>query len=910
MRSLGRSKLFSKIFWSFSLGSILPVVLLALITYHHFSQTLRHHIENKLIAISDGRQAELRERLNAISTFVAERGTGPTPIRALEELTASLKAFGAQSEEYKQRDASYRGLFQRYLDMNLSMYDMLLVSREGDVVFSLKHESDFGANLNSPALKDTNLARLVDSVHTFLNVGISDYDFYPPSGRHALFVAAPVFGESRHLGTIVFQMEAKMLSEFAQNYTGLPSTGEIVLGKRVGHEIVLTMPTRFKADAAFQLKVKIDTASCLRSCASLQKAVLGETGLGFSTDYRGQKVLARWQYVPELNWGMVVKVDASEALAPVRALGIITAGVAMLMAFGIAFIAARFSRFIAEPILRLKEGSEIIGSGNLDHRVGLRLDNEIGDLSLAFDRMTENLKKTTASKQALEREVTERKRTEAALRRVNHFQAAIMAHAGAAIIATTPEGIITTFNTAAEKMLGYRAEEVVGKVTPELIHDPDEVRKRAELFSRELNATVRPGFEVMVAKAQRNLPNTYEWTYRRKDGSSFPVLLSVTALRNEQGDITGFLGVATDMTERKQDEERISKLLQAVEQSSATIVITDTRGAIEYVNPAFEKISGYTLEEAIGQNPRILKSGEQTVQFYRNLWETISSGKIWYGEFHNRKKSGELYWESASIAPIKNPEGKITHFVAVKEDISERKKREEELRQLSYELERSNHELNDFAYVVSHDLKAPLRGIASLATWLEADFAEKLGEEGRKQVRLLKERSIQMDQLINGILEYSRIGRVKEQEEKVDLNDLAREAIALLGVPSHIKVTFANALPTLRCQRVRIQQVFQNLLSNAVHYMDKEEGRIILSCCEREKEWEFCVEDNGPGIDEKHFGRIFKLFQTIPVQGKASGTGIGLSLIKKAVELHGGRIWLESRVGQGSRFYFTLPKSF
>lgn len=907
MKVFWRSKLFTSIFWSFSIGAIIPLIFLAVITYHNFSQTLERHIQNKLIAISNGRKALLQQKLHSIATFIAERASGPAPRRAIEELNASFKAGELQSENHKRLSAQYQEAFQNYFDIHDYLYDMLLISNEGTIVFSMKQEKDFGANLHDPVMKNTNLSKMIDSIHTFLDTSISDFDFYPHSDRATLFIGTPIFGKDQILGILVFQIKPETLYAFAQNFSGLSASGEIVFGKKSGDEIIFTTPIRFDSEAAFRRKIKWDPSE--KTAIPLQKALHGETGLMQAKDYRGKKVLARYQYIPELKWGMVVKIDLEEAFAPVYHLEKITTLLGALMILCIAWIATAVSRSIADPILRLKEGSEIIGRGQLDYKVGMKLDNEIGQLSQAFDQMTENLKKTTASKNDLEKEIAERKRVEKALRELNHFQAAIMANAGAAIIATTLDGTITAFNATAEKMLGYKAEEMITKATPEKFHDKDEVIRKAAALSQELREPIQPGFEVFVAKARKNLPSYDEWTYLRKDGAKVPVLLSVTPLRDAQGNISGFLGIATDITQRKRAEENIVKLSQAVEQSSATVVITDKNGNIEYANPAFERITGYTRQEALGKNPRVLKSGEHPPEFYKKLWETIARGEIWEGEFHNKKKSGELYWEVASISPVRNSAGVITHFVAVKDDITERKNRELELKQLTDDLERSNRELNDFAYVVSHDLKAPLRGIASLTTWIESDYADKLGEEGQKQVRLLKERSIQMDNLINGILEYSRIGRVKEQEEKVDLNSLVREVITLLNPPPSISVTIMPHLPLLKCQKIRIQQVFQNLIGNAVYYMDKAEGKIHISCRDAVKEWEFCVEDNGPGIDSKHFERIFKLFQIVPVPGKASGTGIGLPLIKKAIEIHGGKIRVESQLGQGSRFYFTLPKS-
>jgi len=240
-------------------------------------------------------------------------------------------------------------------------------------------------------------------------------------------------------------------------------------------------------------------------------------------------------------------------------------------------------------------------------------------------------------------------------------------------------------------------------------------------------------------------------------------------------------------------------------------------------------------------------------------------------------------------------------------EISEREKAEQRQAELLKKLENANQELKDFAYITSHDLKAPLRAIKTLAEWLEADYADKLDDEGAEQLRLLGSRADRMHNLIEGILQYSRVGRVKEKFVDVDLDELVPEIIDMVSPPENITVTIENKLPVVKCEETRIQQVFQNLLSNAVKYIDKPEGIIKIGCIRDGDFWRFSVADNGPGIEEKYFERIFKIFQTLSSRDDFESTGVGLTVIKKIVELYGGRVWLESQVGKGTTFFFTLP---
>ncbi len=291
----------------------------------------------------------------------------------------------------------------------------------------------------------------------------------------------------------------------------------------------------------------------------------------------------------------------------------------------------------------------------------------------------------------------------------------------------------------------------------------------------------------------------------------------------------------------------------------------------------------------------------------------VLDGKTVRWEWHSRM-TGRIY--DLVETPLTNADG-TTSKLTIFRDITDRKRREaerameERLRlQLLDELERSNNELKDFAYIVSHDLKAPLRAITSLAEWLAADYSDKLDEDGREQLELLKNRTRRMHNLIEGILTYSRIGRSKEEKEEVDLNTLVSKVIALIDPPENIAIEVVGELPTIPFERTRMEQIFQNLLGNAAMYMDKPEGRITISCTDDDDDsnWRFSVADNGPGIDEKYYKKIFQIFQTLKPRDEVESTGVGLTIVRKIVRMHGGEITVESKLGEGSTFHFTIPK--
>ena len=244
----------------------------------------------------------------------------------------------------------------------------------------------------------------------------------------------------------------------------------------------------------------------------------------------------------------------------------------------------------------------------------------------------------------------------------------------------------------------------------------------------------------------------------------------------------------------------------------------------------------------------------------------------------------------------------------LKAEIAEREQAEQRQAELIQTIDVINRDIKDFASIVSHDLKAPLRGIKTLATWILEDSSERLGEQANEQMHLLLDRVELMHQLIDGVLQYSKAGRTEERPLRVNLDEFIPEVIDMLAAPQNITVTVEDEMPVIDCEETHLMQLFQNLLSNAIKYMDKPRGRVKIGCVEENGFWKFSVADNGPGIEEKHFERVFKMFQSLSVTDEFRGTGVGLAVAKKIVELHGGRIWIESEVGKGSTFFFTLPK--
>ena len=246
-------------------------------------------------------------------------------------------------------------------------------------------------------------------------------------------------------------------------------------------------------------------------------------------------------------------------------------------------------------------------------------------------------------------------------------------------------------------------------------------------------------------------------------------------------------------------------------------------------------------------------------------------------------------------------ERSIIHAIERKQDKAKQAK-------LLLELKAANQELKNFAYVVSHDLKAPLRGIVSLADWLVADYSDRLDDEGKEMLELLDQRVRHMGDLINGVLAYSRVGRLNQDRVELNLQKLVASVIEFLSLPATTSIIVETELPTIFSNKTQIEQVFQNLVSNAIKYNDKPHPQIRIGCTSVVKYWQFYIADNGCGIEERYFEKIFQIFQTLSSQDTANSTGIGLAIVKKIIETYGGKIWLQSEIGQGTTFFFTLPQ--
>ncbi|MDO9550090.1 MAG: ATP-binding protein [Methanoregula sp.] len=351
----------------------------------------------------------------------------------------------------------------------------------------------------------------------------------------------------------------------------------------------------------------------------------------------------------------------------------------------------------------------------------------------------------------------------------------------------------------------------------------------------------------------------------------------------------------------KESEEYLATILRSL-QTGVVVIEAETHTIID-VNDAALLLIGASREEVVGR-----RCHDFICIYEEGRCPITDHGQVADNSERTLKTSeGRIIPILKSVSPI-SIGGKL-HLVEAFVDISERKDMENRMAGLINDLERVNTELKDFAYIVSHDLKAPLRAIGSLSQWLYTDYKDKFDDDGKAQLDLLMSRVNRMQTLIEGVLEYSRVGRINEGKVPVNTGLLVREVIENLSPPETITITVDDSLPVINFERTRISQIFSNLISNAVKYMDKPEGEIHISSTREGNFWKFGVADNGPGIDAKYHEKVFQIFQTLHPRDQKESTGIGLTIVKKIIDMYGGRIWIESKPGEGSIFYFTLPIS-
>jgi PAS domain S-box-containing protein len=462
-----------------------------------------------------------------------------------------------------------------------------------------------------------------------------------------------------------------------------------------------------------------------------------------------------------------------------------------------------------------------------------------------------------------------------------------------AMVMVNHQGRIQLVNSQTENLFGYHRNELLGQ--------PIEILVPASF--RQQHPAERARF--MEAPTTRAMGVGRDLYGLRKDGSEFPVEIGLNPIKTNEGLFV--LSAIIDITERKRAEERFRI---AVESAPNAVVMINQEGHIILVNSQTEQLFGYSRDELLGQSIDILvpqrfrniHPGYRRAFFTQPTTRPMGAGRNLYG----LRKDGSEFPVEIGLTPVTTDEGVFVLSAIV--DISERKRIEEQLQHYIAELERSNKELDAFAYVASHDLKAPLRAIDNLAQWITEDAEKILPDDSRRHLQTLRQRVRRLEGLLDDLLDYSRAGRERAPSERVDSAALVAGVVELLAPPPTFTVTVAPPMPLLRAVKTPLEQVFRNLIANAIKHHHRADGRIEVTAHDRGEMWEFIVADDGPGIPAAYHDRIFQMFQTLKPRDEVEGSGIGLAVVRKLVASRGGTITVESAEGQGARFRFTWPK--
>jgi len=388
-------------------------------------------------------------------------------------------------------------------------------------------------------------------------------------------------------------------------------------------------------------------------------------------------------------------------------------------------------------------------------------------------------------------------------------------------------------------------------------------------------------------------------------------VIAIAALSNSLGSSKNIVIEKITETQRvlANKNKELRKLSLVASKTDSAVIIADKDLRISWVNDGFTKLSGYTQEEVKGKNMHEILHGKHTDSSTVEMMHSrLTRKQTFSGELEQYHKDGHSFWSQLSVSPILDKNGEVSEFVTLQDDITERKIAENKIRDYLKDLELTNKELDEFAYVVSHDLKAPLHAISNLTEWIEEDMKGKFSEETNSNFNIIKSRVARMEDLINGLLEFARANHKKGEKASVDINEFINEVIEFCAIPPNCAIAIPGKLPVLFGDKIKFQQIFSNLIGNAIKYNDKSEINIIISAEEKENDWLISVKDNGPGIDPRFHEKVFVIFQTLNPRDTVESTGVGLAIVKKIIEEEGGSIWVESETGMGADFRFTWPK--
>ncbi|MBP7591059.1 MAG: PAS domain S-box protein [Chloroflexi bacterium] len=994
-------KLSSKLAGLFMAISILTVAGVGVLAFQSSRRSLEAKVFEDLAKTTLLKEAELERWLRNNEQDLEKVAQRPL-----------VKQYAATLASLQPDDPAYQEAYQQ-LDID---HLPLLIGTGGYLTISILRPSD---------------GQILISTDKSLEGFFRENETYFLKGQSQTYTQTPAYslvdnGVVMHTSTPILSKDGDLIAVLV----GHQDLGEMSRIMEQGRELTATEETYLVNQFGFLVtNSRFGVTSPLRvtvNSPGVNDCLTGTSATTIYNDYRDVPVLGSYRWLPNLALCILTEIDQQEALAPVVSLRqkMLWLGIlAIVVASGAGIF---FSRSLTKSLRQLTVGMEIMAAGNLDHRVQVDRQDELGTLANGFNQMAASLEtiqaalsdseskyravvegadaaistiahdgtflfmNTNAARQlggqpddfigqpmakllpkpAADRQlqsiqtviteginlvresstvitgqtrwynsriqpvydseghitaalliaydITSQKEAEIALVEERGFVDAIMDTADALIIGLDPEGRVMRFNWACEALTGYSFGEVAGRPFWDF------------LLLEEEKEEIKKVFHQMQAG---DFPNTHENYWLTKSGERRAIAWANTCQLDTLGKVKYVIGTGIDITKQKQTEAELIQLNQTLEQRVADRteevvqsekrfraafdlaaigrVLATPEGQFFQVNQAFCEMTGYSEEELCQKtwwditHPDFLASGHDYMQ--QLIQRTIPS---YNEELTIAHKSGDTIWVRLNRILLFNADNQPLYLVSDIENITQRKTAEAEINRILAELERSNIELQQFAYVASHDLQEPLRMVTSYLQLLQRRYSGKLDSDADEFIGYAVDGANRMKQLIQDLLSFSRVGTRGKPFEPVEIKVILKEA--LTNLETSIQETAAqidhdDLLPTITGDAGQLVQLFQNLLSNAIKFRGEAPPKIHIGVQKQESDWQFSIRDNGIGFDPQFSDRIFIIFQRLHTRANYGGTGIGLAICKKIVERHGGNIWVHSQPNAGTTFYFTIP---
>ncbi|MEO7931742.1 MAG: PAS domain S-box protein [Chthoniobacterales bacterium] len=674
----------------FILIGLLPLLITGSLAFNYASRSLRQQVMSNLQVVADSKAQRIEDYLVSRIVDVTGNSRRPSLLAHLDELSNTFHK-DRNSPEYTAAARNAGISFRPYVELN--NYDnVLLVDASGDVIFSHFPTAELGANLRTAPYQDTPLGNVFENVSLLLTTEISDYAVDAATGDQKAFVAAPIFKNGLLVGTLMLRINNRELFEIAKDYTGLGETGETVIGRLNGNSIMFMTPTRHDPQAAFRRSI----SGGVRNGHPLHEAVHGNNGIGQVVDYRGKEVLAAWKYLPTLRCGLVVKLDAAEAFAPIRALSKLYLVLGTAILFLITLLAPLVARYLAAPLRVLAQTTRAFSAGETTRRAHVNSSDEIGDLAAAFNQMADQIQQqlTALSRDRDELEVRVAERTAELLHSNDtlQMQGHVMESMTEAVIVADEDGQIITTNPACDGMFGYERGELIGQ-NVSVLRDLDEAEGRR--VTSETMAAVQHGSS-WVGEVIR----------RRKDGTTFIAQAQISAF--ELAGKRRFFAVQEDITERKRAEEALGESEQefrALAESMPQMVWKcRPDGWNVYFNQRWVDYTGLTLEESSGHGwsqPFHPDDRQRATNAWKNATE---NGAEYNLEVRLRDHLGGYRWFLVRGVPQRDKAGAIRWWFGTCTDMHDVKQASEALRESEEKFRLLADNITDVFWITSPDL--------------------------------------------------------------------------------------------------------------------------------------------------------------------------------------------------------------